>query len=148
MYSLILLTFLLYNRGERTSKTAHCGRFDGLVCADLVAATDGFAIDVLEEEADVVAGGGVIVGFAEALDADDNGLHGAVGGFDGDRLVNDESARFDAAGCDDAATGDREDVVDDEKPWFVGAWSWLCWSLLDWRLNDVVIVAKNVFKKI
>src|SRR5690625_4507497 len=88
-------------------------RGDGAGLDGNLAARNLFALGTAQEEADVLAGFGVVEQLAEHLDTGDGGLDGLVVQADDLHLVVDvELPALDPAGDDGSTTGDREDVFD------------------------------------
>src|SRR3954447_10485302 len=88
-------------------------RRDRARLAENLPALDLLTLGTAEEATDVVAGLALVEDLAEHLDAGDDRLgRRLVDADDLDLVARVNDALLDAAGCDGAATGDREDVLD------------------------------------
>src|SRR5207244_13619282 len=87
-------------------------RGDRLGLAQHLAALDLLALGAAQQAADVVAGAALVEDLAEHLDAGHHRLAGVLDADDLDLLAGLDDALLDATGCDRAASGDREDVLD------------------------------------
>src|SRR5918999_835143 len=88
-------------------------RGDRARLAEDLPALDVLTADATEEAADVVARLALVEDLAEHLDPGHDGVAGLlVDADDLDRVAGVHDALLDAAGCDGAAAGDREDVLD------------------------------------